>query len=309
MHTRPTLDPGLIALIDGMRAAPPLESLPMAAIRDIMRVMGTDPGAPQSIGTSDLTIPGLAGPLRARRYRPAGAKTAGPGIVYFHGGGFIGGDLDTHDGACRRLSRASNVQILAIDYRLAPEHPLPAPFDDAEAAVRWTFDHADDLGLTRERIGVCGDSAGALLSAWVSVVLQRDVSRPIRSQTLIYPPFMFEGTTSSRAAYDGYLLTAATMKFFTSCFLGANGKLDDPRLNLLEADVSSVAPAHVVVAGFDPLKDEGESYAKHLKASGAAVKLTVYPAFPHGFINMAPQSSAVAAAVDEIGASISESLA
>ncbi len=309
MHTKPTLDPGLVALIEGMRAAPPLESLPMAAIRDMMRAMGTDPGAPRDVGTDELTIPGPAAPLRARRYRPASAKGAGPGIVYFHGGGFIGGDLDSHDGACRRLCRASNVQILAIDYRLAPEHPVPAPFDDAEAAVRWTFDHSADLGLARERIGVCGDSAGALLSAWVSVILRRDASRPIRSQTLIYPPFMFEGTTSSRADYEGYLLTAATMKFFTRCFLGADGKLDDPRLNLLGADVSSVAPAHVVVAGFDPLKDEGELYVKHLKASGVAAQLTVYPAFPHGFINMAPQSAAVAAAVDEIGTAIAQSLA
>src|SRR5208283_697347 len=244
----PTLDASLQAFLEGMRSAPPLETLPMAAIRDMMRVMGTDPTAPQDVLADDLTIPGPAGPLRARRYRPPGARGTGAGIVYFHGGGFIGGDLDSHDGACRRLCRASNVRFLAIDYRLAPEHPLPAPFDDAEAAVRWAFDHAAELGFVGDRLGVGGDSAGAQLSAWVSLRLRQDAARRIRSQTLIYPPFVFEGTTPSRAAYEGILLTASGMKFFTRCLLGADGRLDDPRLNMLKAEVSGAAPAHVVVA-------------------------------------------------------------
>ena len=235
----------------------------------------------------DLTIEGAAGPLRARHYAPPQAAGA-PLLVYYHGGGFVLGDLDTHEEACRLLCRHAGQHVLSVDYRLAPEHPFPAPLDDAVAAFRWGAAHATELGADPARVAVGGDSAGGTLAAVVSLLTRGEAVRPM-AQLLIYPATDRNTPRPSHQLFDRrFFLTFEDRNAFYGHYLGESGaSTDDPRISPLRAaDLSGVPPALVVIAGFDILRDEGEAYAAALEAAGVPVAIHREAGLGHGWVNM-----------------------
>ena len=239
-------------------------------------------------GIESVTIPGPAGPIAARHYRPAGDDPA-PLLVFFHGGGFVFGDLETHDCACRLICRDAGVHVLAIDYRLAPEHKAPAAAQDCYAAYLWAREHVAELGADPDRIAVGGDSAGGCLAALVTRQA-RDEGVPLPSlQWLIYPVTDLRGNTTSRTLFgDGFLLTKRNMDWFESAYIEGSGiEPADPRVSpLLADDLSGLSPALVITAGFDPLRDEGEQYADKLRAAGVPVDARRMGPMTHAFLNL-----------------------
>ena len=308
-----TMDPGFRALLDATNAVemPPLSTLPPAMIREGYRGqrVGVDAGAPTDLDVRDLQVAGGAGSVKARLYTPKDAPAVGPGLVYFHGGGFVIGDLDSHDGFLRRLAAASGVRVLSVDYRLAPEHPFPAAHDDALASLRWAFDHAAEIGFDPARIAVGGCSAGGNLSASVALDLREDPSRRLAFQLLLYPATaMDQDTASRRELATGHLLTAEVMEWFGN-HLAAAGHPEQARAEPVKADLTGVAPALVVTAGFDPLKDEGKAYAAAMNAAGSKAEHVEYAAFVHDFYTLSPFCTAVPAAIEETGAKLRAALA
>ena len=306
------LDPHFRALLDAANAVemPPLSQLPPAMIREGYRAqrVGTDAGAPTDLDVRDLTVDGGAGPVNARLYTPKGAAPTTPGLVYFHGGGFVIGDLDTHDGFLRRLAAASGVRVLSVDYRLAPEHEFPAAHDDAIAALKWAFDHAAEIGFDPARIAVGGCSAGGNLSAVVALEIKDDPARRLAFQLLLYPATAMEQDTPSRRDLaTGHMLTAEVMDWFGDHF-GVNRHADRKRAEPKFADLTGVAPALVVTAGFDPLKDEGKAYAAAINAAGGKAEHVEYGSFVHDFYTLAPFCPAVPAAIEETAAKLKAAL-
>ena len=308
------LDQHFRAMLDALAAVetPPVALVPVEMVRAGYRMqrVGIDAGAPRDLDVRDLQVAGAAGPLKARLYTPKGAAAVGPGIVYFHGGGFVIGDLDTHDDFLRRLSAASGVRVLSVDYRLAPEHPFPAAHDDGLAAVRWAFDHAAEIGFDPARIAVGGDSAGGNLSACISLEIRDDPGRRLAFQLLLYPATAMDQNTPSRAALaTGYVLTAEVMKWFGDNFAVA-GHPDARRAEPAHvADLSGLPAALVVTAGFDPLKDEGRIYAERLAKAGVAADHVEHPAFVHDFYIMAGVAPAVIPAIEDTAARLKRALA
>ncbi|MDQ6822527.1 MAG: alpha/beta hydrolase [Actinomycetota bacterium] len=260
-------------------------------------------GTPVSVGdVSDLVIEGAVS-LPARHYTPREPAGHLPLLIYYHGGGFTYGDLETHDGVCRILCRHAGAHVLSVDYRLAPEHPFPAAVEDARDALRWAHQHAHSLGVDPRRIGVGGDSAGGNLAAVVARLAARDGGPPPALQLLIYPATDFTGRRRSRALFgEGFLLTNAEMDWFEENYLGAgSGLASDPRASpLLAEDLSGLAPAFVVTAAFDPLRDEGEQYAAALLAAGTPATVRRFPGLIHAFIGAAGVSRACRDALVEI---------
>jgi acetyl esterase len=247
----------------------------------------------------DLTIPGPGGPLRVRHYAPE-ADGPQPLTVYLHGGGFTIGDLETHDEPCRILCRHGGVHVLAVEYRLAPEHPFPAALDDARAALRWAQAHASELGADPARVGIGGDSAGGNLAAVVAIETRGD--RPPAAQLLIYPATDARNTRPSQQMFgESYFLSNADRAAFTGYYLGGTGAGErDWRVAPLYAeDLSGLAPALVVTAGFDLLRDEGEAYAAALQAAGTPVRMTRVTGHGHGFLHMTGVSPAARAAMEQ----------
>jgi acetyl esterase len=228
-------------------------------------------------------------------------------LVYFHGGGFVIGDLETHDGHCRRLAALAGCRVLAVDYRLAPEHPFPAGHDDALSATRWAFDNASDLGADPQRIAVGGDSAGATLATAVAH-LARDAAAPaLRCQVLLYPVTdAAERFASYRENGEGFFLTADLMGWFLDQYLPEGVDRTDPRVSPLRAaDHTGLAPALVVTAEYDPLRDEGEAYGARLAAEGTTVTATRYAGQIHGFAaNLAGAMDEGRRALEDAGAQL-----
>jgi acetyl esterase len=254
-------------------------------------------------GIRPVSIPGPAGTIAARHYRPPAGGQPAPLVVFLHGGGWVFGDLDSHDSACRLICRDAGVHVLAVDYRLAPEHPAPAAVDDAYAAYRWAREHAAELGADPRRVAVAGDSAGGNLTA-VVCRLARDAGDPMPSlQWLIYPVTDQRGQARSRSLLgDGFLLTKHDMDWFTDSYLRDSG-LDrtDPIVSpLLADDLSGLPPALVITAGFDPLRDEGEQYAVKLQEAGVTVDHRVMTSMIHAFLNLNVLGGGVARANAEM---------
>lgn len=243
----------------------------------------------------DTAVAGAVGPLKARVYRPEGEGPF-PTVAYFHGGGFVIGDLDTHDNICRDLCRGSRAVVVAVDYRLAPEHPFPAGLDDAIAATRWVVANARELG-GNGIVGVAGDSAGGNFSAVVAQQL-REEGVPLAAQFLIYPAVdhvaaQYPSVTENG---EGYLLDSATINWFYGHYAGTHPDSLDPRLAPLQAkDLSRLAPALVVTAEFDPLRDSGAAYAVAMNAAGSYAEHMPGPGMIHGFFEMGPWSPGVQA--------------
>jgi acetyl esterase len=249
-------------------------------------------------GTEDITVPGALGELKARVYRPD-ADGPLPTVAFFHGGGWVIGDLDTHDNMARNICRTSRAVVVAVDYRLAPEHPFPAAAEDAVAAARWVAEHLDRFGGD-SRFGVAGDSAGGNLAAVVAQALSAD-GTPVAGQFLIYPAVDAAGEYPSRVDNaTGYFLEQPTMDWFYGHYAGAWGEASDPRLSPLHtADLAGLAPAVIVTAEYDPLRDEGEAYAAALHAAGVPTDVRRYDGMIHGFFDMGTVSPAAQAAIDE----------
>lgn len=250
-------------------------------------------------GVSELLVPGAEGDLPARLYRPAG-DGPWPTLAYFHGGGWVIGDLDTHDQTCRRICADAEVAVLSVDYRLAPEHPFPAAVEDALSVVSWADAHKDGLG-GGERLAVGGDSAGGNLAA---VVAQAHAGL-LDAQVLIYPATDKAGDYPSYAENgEGYFLDIPTMGWFLGCYVGDWPNLEDPRLSPIHGQVAGGPAALVVTAEFDPLRDQGEAYAAKLAAAGVRVDAVRYDGLIHGFVDMGEASAACAEAVADLNARI-----
>lgn len=252
--------------------------------REVLSVRG--PRTPLE-AVREITIPGAAGPLEARHFVPAAAESA-PLLVYFHGGGYVVGDLDTHDEPCRLLAAHGGIHVVSVAYRLAPEHPFPAPLDDALAAFHWAAGAAAGLGADRDHVAVGGDSAGASLAA---VVCQQTAGTPRSpaAQLLIYPPTDHSTPRESHRLFDeGYLLSMADRAAYYDAYLRGTGTdPDDPRVSPLRAShLGGLPPALVVVAGFDILRDEGRAYAQALRGAGTRCEVVEAPSLAHGFINL-----------------------
>ncbi|MCV7257357.1 alpha/beta hydrolase [Mycobacterium shimoidei] len=275
-----------------------------ATARAQMRQLTEFPGPQIHVAVDDVSIPGPAGDIPARHYRPACPDPA-PLLVFYHGGGWVIGDLDTHDQLCRLTCRDADVQVLSIDYRLAPEHPAPAAVDDAYAAFRWACEHAADLGAQPGRVAVGGDSAGGNLAAVVSLLARDEAPQGPKPalQWLIYPRTDFTAQTRSLSLFaNGFLLTRDDIDWFESHYLGGSG-VDpaDTRVSpLLAESLSGLPPALITVAGFDPLRDEGERYAAALRAAGNAVDFRCMGSLTHGFANLFPLGGGCAAATAEM---------
>lgn len=250
---------------------------------------------------SDITVSGAVGPRTARHYRTDDAHA--PLLVFFHGGGQVIGSIDTHDDVCREICRSGRVHVLSVDYRLAPEHKAPAGADDAYAAYLWACEHAADLGADPQRIAVGGDSAGGNLAALVAIRARDDAAPQPALQLLLYPVTDYHGQTRSQSLFArGFFLTKRDMDWFSERFLGgAQVDAADPRVSPLRADdLSGLAPALVVTAGFDPLRDEGRHYAEALRGGGTPVDYREYGSLVHGFVNFFPLGGASEAATADV---------
>ncbi|MBN4049437.1 alpha/beta hydrolase [bacterium AH-315-N03] len=236
----------------------------------------------------DRWIEGPGGPLALRVYTPRGGPDRLPALVYYHGGGFVLGDLESHDKSCRHLARHAGVVVVAVDYRLAPEHPFPAASDDACAAFRWVYDNADELQIRRDRIAVGGDSAGGNLAAVVCQQMRNEAHPMPAFQLLIYPATDLTRSAESHSTFaEGYLLTRQMIDWFMANYLTEPSQERDPRGSpLVTADLAGLPPAYVAVAGFDPLRDEGEAYAQALMGAGVPTTLRCYGSMVHGFYGL-----------------------
>ena len=292
-HTT-ALDPEVRAVLELVIKAgrPPYHQLTPKEARQMFRETrpATTP-TPPTIGlVKDLVAEGPLGSIPLRLYRPAGVAetTRLPVLVFFHGGGWVIGDLDTHDTLCRQLTAEAGVSVIAVDYRLAPEHKFPAAVDDSWAATRWVVAHAAELGVDGSRVAVGGDSAGGNLAAVVAL-LARDQGGPaIRLQALLYPVTDSSVDTGSyRDFAEGFLLTRESMLWFFNHYVNSEADRADWRLSPLRApSLAGLPPALIVTAGFDPLRDEGEAYARRLRESGVCVDAVCYGGMIHGFTPM-----------------------
>src|SRR4051812_12609826 len=311
-----TLDPETQWMLRLERIArePAVETLPIPEGRRALRRQAALVGGRQSIGqTRDLDVPTPVGPMRARLYVPSALVGRGgpsPLLVFLHGGGMIYGDLDSHDATCRLLAERAAVRVLALDYRLAPEHPYPAAVEDAWSGFEWAVEHAEELGADPDRVAVGGDSAGGYLSAVVAIkAAEAGVSCAF--QLLVYPVTNHVDASESRRLFaDGYYLTHAFMDLAIRSYLGPADDLADPLVSVqfTEKIPEGLAPALVVTAGFDPLRDEGEAYARTLAEAGVPVELRRYDGFIHGFFNVVGAGRATRAAVAEIAAKLKGAL-
>ncbi|MCL2779368.1 MAG: alpha/beta hydrolase [Polyangiaceae bacterium] len=274
---------------------------PAAARAQLHREALVHRGNPTRVGhVHERLVDGAAGPLEARHYVPD-EQGQRPLLVFFHGGGFVVGDLDTHDEACRILCRHAGVHVLSVAYRLAPEAPFPAAVDDARAAFLWAQNNASDLGADPSCVGLGGDSAGGNLAAVVSQMLVHENAKPPAMQLLIYPSVdQIKEWPSYSLFAEGYFLSRADLDYYIETY-AAGSDVGDVRVSPLRAESFVRFPAALVVtAGFDPLRDEGEAYAAALANAGCTVVCRRMSGLVHGFINMTGVSSACREALVEI---------
>ncbi|WP_424015582.1 alpha/beta hydrolase [Halorubrum xinjiangense] len=241
---------------------------------------------PPSVGaTESITLPGPAGDLDARLYLPDG-NPPHPTVVFFHGGGFVLGSIETHDWLCRHLTRESNCAVLSVEYRLAPEHPFPAAVEDAYAAVEWAADSTERLRGTGD-VAVAGDSAGGNLAAVTALMAAERDGPEIEHQALLYPGIGIDPEQESVREHAGIVLSRDDIEWFSAAYYRSEIHRRNPYADPINAgDLSGVAPATVVTAGFDPLRDGGKAYAERLVADGVATRYENYPSMVHGFMTM-----------------------
>jgi acetyl esterase len=310
------LDPDAERLLAMVREAgrPSFETLtpPEARIAYSASRAVTQPDPQQVAAVRNLSAPGPHGDVPLRLYVPMGAPGGGtggapqPALVFFHGGGWVLGDLESHDGVCRHLANAARCRVVAVDYRMAAEHRFPAAFDDCAAATRFVFDNAAALGIDAARIAVGGDSAGGNLAAAVAILSAQGGLPELRYQALVYPVVDMAMTHGSYARVTaGVPLTASTMRWFIDLYLTSVAERTDWRASPLRAaTLSGTPPAFVLTAAHDPLCDEGIAYARRLEQEGVRVAHLHLSDQIHGFLTMGRIIRASAMALDVIGAAL-----
>lgn len=288
------LDPQSKGLLDKAAAAnvPGPEQLAADEARELYKRsrLPLQPPKPDMGVVRDFTIAGSHGPLTLREFRPKGLSERRdlPALVYFHGGGWVIGDIDTHDTLCRHLSDGAGAAVYSVNYAKAPEHRFPAAVDDALVATRHIIESHALLGIDPARVGTGGDSAGGNLATVVAQSLRGRLEHPLALQLLIYPVTDLRLSTASYRTYaTGYGLTATAMRYFRDTYLRHADDISDTQASpLLAADLSGMPPALVLTAGFDPLRDEGAAYADALSAAGIPTQYVCFERQIHGFIIM-----------------------
>jgi acetyl esterase len=301
-----TLDPDALRVLEIGRAAggEPFETGSVAAARAAYNAsFPTLQGEHEPVATTlEQQIDGPNGPVTLRIHRGIGAPQNGaPALLYLHGGGWVIGNLDSHDEICRLMANLGNAVIVCPDYRLAPEHKFPAGLEDCLATLRFMAEHAADLGIDIRRIGVAGDSAGGNLAAVLALLARDGLAPPLAAQILLYPNTDARQMSDSYRRFgDGFGLTAATMAWFRDHYVRTPDDIADWRVSpLLAPDLAGVAPAYVALAGCDILADEGAAYAARLQAAGVPVVLRQWPGQIHGFVSMGRHILAARQAVAE----------
>jgi acetyl esterase len=292
-----SLHPGITAWLDVLKDLPPTHTLPVEIARAGMVAARALMPPPPAVGhVADRAVPGPGGPIPVRIYTPFGIGPF-PLTVYFHGGGFVLGNLDSHDAACRHLCLNSGGIVMAVDYRLAPEHPFPAAPDDCYAATLWAGAHGREIGGDGKRIAVSGDSAGGNLAAVVSLRVRDEGGPTLCGQLLNCPVTDYDMERPSYVANaDGYFLTRETMAWFDRLYLTRPEHRRHPHAAPFHAkDFKNLPPAYVLTAQYDPLRDEGEAYAAKLAAAGVPVVQKRYSnmihAFPGLLLNVVPEAA------------------
>jgi acetyl esterase/lipase len=303
------LDPDAQLLLDLIKEAnrPAFETVGAAQARELFNA-GRKVLAPEPMPVADsreMTIPGPGGPIPARLYRSAATGIL-PVLVFFHGGGWVVGDIESHDTVCRHLANRADCAVVSVDYRLAPEHKFPAAVEDCFAATAWVAGNAAALGVDPGRVAVGGDSAGGNLAAVVSLIARDNRSPRISCQLLIYPAMDAAMRHDSIARFaEDYVLTRATMRWFYEQYLRAADDAADWRASpLLARDLSGLPPAFVLTAGYDPLSDEGDAYAARLAGAGVPVTHRRFPGQVHGFAMNGKIIRTADTALDETAAAL-----
>ena len=306
------LDPQARNVVDALAALnlkPIRESTPTEA-RESMRTRTAGLGPVEDVAAvADHRVPVAGGEITVRLYGPAGHGPH-PVLVFYHGGGWVIGDLYTHDGLCRSIVNAAGCAVASVDYRLAPEFKYPVAVEDSYTALTWMASNASRLGLDPARVAVGGDSAGGNLSAAVAL-LARDRRGPrLLLQLLIYPVTNYDFTTGSyHENATGYVLTTEDMRWFWRHYLTREEQGGEPAASPLRAkSLADLPPALVITAGCDPLRDEGEAYAARLRDAGVPVTLTQYPGMFHGFIRMTRILDQARAGLDEMAGALRKAL-
>jgi acetyl esterase len=306
------LHPQVRAILDRLEqlGAPDLSTLDPQEARSAFEELRPDESSEDVGDVTDRTIPGPGGDLPIRVYEPE-SEGPHPALVYFHGGGWVVGNLDTHDSPCRHLTNAADCAVVSVDYRLAPEHPFPVPTEDAVAAVEWVAEHGEEIGVDSDRLAVGGDSAGGNLAA-VAALVARDRGGPdIDRQVLIYPATSpSDDWPSTEEHADGQFLSRSEMEWFGDQFFESELDARNPYAFPLQAcDHGGLPPATVVTAEFDPLRDEGRAYAEALADAGVDVTHRNYEGMVHGFVGMLEEPANVDRAheaVEEVGEDLRE---
>jgi acetyl esterase len=306
-----TLDPDASAVFKAFQEAgrPPYESVTPPEARELYlkgRVV-TNPEPPELEQVEPLSIPAPHGSIPARLYTPKTLRKASglaPCLLFFHGGGWVIGDLDSHDVVCRKLAHEAELLVISVDYRLAPEHKFPAAVDDAITATKWVAANANALGIDASRLMVGGDSAGGNLAAVVSIAARDGNGPAIAGQVLIYPATDFAMTHPSHSEPEtSILLTHSVIRWFSSHYLNGAADIQDWRASPARAKtLTGLPPAYVLTAGGDPLRDEGDEYARRLKEAGVPVTYRHFPGQFHGFFTMGKLLHQANVAASEISA-------
>jgi acetyl esterase/lipase len=265
---------------------PPFESMGVAEARAAAAASAELIGPPLPVAEiRDLAVSGLGGEIRVRLYRPEG-DAACPALVYLHGGGWVLGDIPTHEKLCTEIVEGAGCAVVSVDYRLAPEHKFPAAAEDAFSAVQWVMSQAEQIGIDSHRVAVGGDSAGGNLATVACLMAKDRCAKMPVGQILVYPITDCDfDTPSYHENAEGYLLTRATMGWFWDCYVGSDEDMLHPYASPLRAeDLSGLPPALVITAEYDPLRDEAETYARRLQEAGVPVALTRYDGMIHAFI-------------------------
>ena len=299
----PQLDPDAAARVESFGAMPPMRERGLAAVRAALESAPLPDEMPAMASIDDAAIPGPAGSIAVRIYRPTDGSGQ-PALVYFHGGGLVMGSNHSFEPLARGLAAASGAVVVAVDYRLAPESPPPAQFDDAYAATEWVSQNADHLGVDAGRVAVVGDSAGGSLAAAVALAARDRAGPAICAQVLLYPGLDRDMTAPSIIALpDAPLLVRDDIDFMHALADGNAGPPRDPYLvPAYASDLSGLPPAIMVTAGCDPIQDWGERYAARLRDAGVQTTTTRYPGMYHGFLMRCDATARGRLAIAEIGA-------
>ena len=307
------VDPQVQVLLEALAAAgtPPLHTLsPPEARAAYAALAQARTGTGDAAVTEDLVVPTPTGDVPVRLYRPEGAAAPAPVCLFFHGGGWVIGSVDTHDALCTALADRSGVVVVSVEYRLSPESPFPEPLDDCVAALRWVVDNAGDLGVDPARVAVAGDSAGGNLAAAVAIRARDEGGPALAFQLLLYPVVDHSFSQPSYVENaEGYFLTADAMRWFSAHYLGGADPTDPLAAPLHAPDLSGLPPALVLTGEYDPLRDEGEAYGARLQEAGVPTTVERHDGMVHGFVSMFALIERGATALDRSAAALRDALA